>query len=305
MRNNFVSEVTRFFSEERGCTSCFLTGDLGYSVLDELLAAYPQRVVNAGIAEQNMMGVATGLASLGRRTFCYSIVNFVTFRCLEQIKNGPCYHNLPVSIVSVGAGASYNHYGYTHMGIEDISILRPLPNLRIYSPADRHELATCFSLMVEYNGPAYLRLGKGGEPDLHNAPLAARNGMACLRDGEKVALISTGPVTVEAVRAVDSLRADGFRPALFSWYDLSKDLLQEMVFSTFASVVVVEEHVPKGGLYGMVAESGYRNGYAGRVLSLGLSHETLYEPWSQPTIRRMNSIDADGIAGVVKLLMNG
>lgn len=137
-----------------------ITGDLGFGVMDRYRETVPHQFINAGVAEQNMTGIATGLALQGYRTFTYSIGNFSSLRCLEQIRNDVCYHNANVKIVSVGSGLSYGSLGMSHHATEDVAILRALPNIRIYSPADSLEVAAMVEELFVYDGPAYIRLGR-------------------------------------------------------------------------------------------------------------------------------------------------
>ncbi|MDR1254821.1 MAG: hypothetical protein LBJ78_02195 [Puniceicoccales bacterium] len=137
-----------------------ITGDLGFGVLDRYRAELPHQFINAGIAEQNMTGLATGLALEGYRVFTYSIGNFCSLRCLEQIRNDVCYHNANVKIISIGSGLGYGALGMSHHATEDVSILRALPNLHVYSPSDLSEVKVLIGALMSYDGPAYVRLGK-------------------------------------------------------------------------------------------------------------------------------------------------
>ena len=138
-----------------------LTGDLGYGVLDDFSSQLPDQFINAGISEQSMMSMAAGFASKGFRPFVYSIANFPTFRCLEQIRNDVCYMGNPVTIVSVGAGLGYGNLGYSHHAIEDIAIIRSLSEMQIYSPCDSNEVGYVLEKIMNENKPSYLRFGKG------------------------------------------------------------------------------------------------------------------------------------------------
>jgi len=165
LRNAFA---TQLLDIARADSSILLiTGDLGYGVLDRFQQELPEQFINAGVAEQTMMSMAAGLAASGYRPFVYSIANFPTFRCLEQIRNDVCYMDNPVTIVSVGAGLVYGVHGYSHHAVEDLAIIRSLPNITIYSPCDSVETKYSVNKILESKHPAYLRLGKGGEPLIH------------------------------------------------------------------------------------------------------------------------------------------
>lgn len=166
MRTAFINELMAL--AEVDSRIILITADLGFSVLENFAARFPQRYINVGVAEQNMVGIASGLAHCGKIVFTYSIANFATLRCLEQIRNAVCYHDANVKIVSVGAGFSYATQGYTHFGLEDIAIMRSLPNIKIFSPADPLETRMIVKQAVAHGGPCYLRLGKAKEVNIHS-----------------------------------------------------------------------------------------------------------------------------------------
>lgn len=175
-----------------------MVGDLGWGVVEEFAKMYPKQFINAGVAEQNMMGMAAGMASEGYHVFVYSIANFPTFRCAEQIRNDVDYHNLPVTIVAVGGGVAYGALGYSHHAVQDYALMRSMPNMLIASPADDMELRACVRYLVEHPQPSYLRMGRGGEPLVHaEIPNVAPGEMLHIRViGEDSAIvnISTGTV---------------------------------------------------------------------------------------------------------------
>ena len=165
MRISFINELIQIAKTDKRIW--LVSGDLGYSVLEKFEATYPDRYINAGVAEQNMTGLASGLAIEGNIVFTYSIANFPTIRCLEQIRNDVCYHNANVKIVSVGSGYSYGSAGYTHHGIEDLGIMRLMPNMVIFNPGDPTETVVSIKKAIEHDGPCYIRLGKSKESVVH------------------------------------------------------------------------------------------------------------------------------------------
>lgn len=166
MRNAFIQELVSLARQHPQIA--LIVGDLGYSVVEPFADEFPDRFINAGVAEQNMTGLAAGMASEGYHVFTYSIANFPTFRCAEQIRNDVDYHNLPVTIVSVGGGLSYGALGYSHHAVQDLSLMRAMPNMLISAPGDQFEVRACMRYLVQHPQPSYLRLGKAGEPSFHS-----------------------------------------------------------------------------------------------------------------------------------------
>jgi len=165
MRTAFIKTLCELAEQDERIW--LLCGDLGYSVLEGFSSRFPNRFVNVGVAEQNMTGIAAGLALSGKVVFIYSIANFPVMRCLEQIRNDVCYHNLNVKIVTVGGGLTYGSLGYTHHGVEDIAVMRVLPNMTVIAPGDPVEARLATQAILNTPGPCYLRLGKAGEPVVH------------------------------------------------------------------------------------------------------------------------------------------
>ena len=158
MRNTFIDELTKITSLKTNIM--LMVGDLGFSVVENFCKKYPNNFINAGIAEQNMSGIAAGLASEGYRVFTYSIGNFNTFRCAEQIRNDIDYHNFAVTIVSVGGGLSYGSLGYSHHLIQDYALMRSFPNMTLYTPSTITQVKQCLKQIIKSKSPSYLRLGR-------------------------------------------------------------------------------------------------------------------------------------------------
>ena len=234
-----------------------LVGDLGYSVVDPFKEEFANRFVNVGVAEQNMTGIATGLAISGNIVFTYSIANFPILRCLEQIRNDVCYHKANVKIVAVGGGLAYGTLGITHQATEDISIMRALPNMTIIAPGDPIETALATRMIVEWPGPCYLRLGKDGEPIIHKIPPNFQIGKAItMRKGTDITLISTGGILYNTMQAAKQLEQKGVEARVLSMHTL-KPLDIESVLAAAretSAIITVEEHSIIGGLGSAVAE---------------------------------------------------
>jgi transketolase len=235
-----------------------LSGDIGNRLFDKFKANHAARFFNCGVAEANMMGVAAGLAMNGLRPVAYTIAPFVTTRCLEQIRTDVCYHEVPVTIIAVGAGLAYSGLGPTHQACEDIAFLRALPNMVVICPGDAYEVRSALRAAMKQDRPAYIRLGKKGEPLVHRGPLDDfQIGKAItIADGKDVCLLSTGNILPEAIEAAQKLEQQGISAAVVSFHTvkpLDEDCL-EQVFDRFALVATLEEHSLIGGFGAAVAE---------------------------------------------------
>ena len=234
-----------------------LCGDLGYGALERFRENFPRRYLNVGVAEQNMTGIAAGMARCGKIPFTYSIANFPTLRCIEQIRNDVSYHGCNVKIVAVGAGFSYGAQGYTHHGVEDIAMMRALPEMVVVSPADPVETRLATRAIAAYDGPCYLRIGKAGEPVVHETTPELRLGRAIqLSEGKDVTLIGTGALMKQVVEAGQRLRAGGIQARVVSMHTISPldvEAVRAAATETRA-IVTVEEHSVTGGLGSAVAE---------------------------------------------------
>jgi transketolase len=254
MRTTFIKTLMEIAAEDEKVW--LVAGDLGYSVLEVFSAKYPQRYLNAGVAEQNMTGIAAGLALAGKTAFTYSIANFPVFRCLEQVRNDVCYHNLNVKVVAVGGGLAYGSAGYSHHAVEDLAVMRALPNMVVFAPADPVETQLVTRAAVAHQGPCYIRLGKAGEPVLHTTTpaFAIGKGIIVRAEGD-VAMISTGGMLGTVLKAADELGQRGTGTRVISMptvHPIDRELIQRLARETRA-LVTVEEH-GVGGLGSAVAE---------------------------------------------------
>src|SRR5437867_521792 len=210
MRTAFIKELFELAKQDDRIV--LVVGDLGFGVVTPFMEQLPKQFLNAGVAEQNMTGIAAGLALSGKIALTYSIANFPTLRCLEHVRNDVCYHNANVKIVSVGGGFTYGAMGATHHAVEDIAVMRSLPNLVVVAPGDPVEARAATRAVIAYPGPCYLRLGKAGEPVVHQTPVEFELGKAIrMREGKDVTLISTGGILLNAVRAANLLAKEGIQ----------------------------------------------------------------------------------------------
>lgn len=302
MRNAFARHITAFAQQDQRVV--LLSGDIGNNLFNDFKAANTDRFINCGIAEQNMMGVAGGLAMQGLRPVVYTIAPFTTTRCLEQIKIDACYHNVPVVIVGTGAGLSYADLGPTHLTCEDIAILRVLPNLTIFCPSDPDELRSGLAAALQSPNPVYIRLGKKGEPALHAAPPTVVLGQALtIKNGSDVCFVSTGTITAEVVKAAGILETAGISARVESFHTvkpLDHARLAE-VFAGFDLVVVVEEHSRIGGLGSAVAEwaMGCEERPRAALLAIGIEDRFMHEVGSQTYARHLFGLSGAQIAETV------
>lgn len=255
MRTIFIRELeAAAAADDRVWLIC---GDLGFSVVEGFARRFPERFVNAGVAEQNMMGVAAGLAMNGRIVVVYSIANFPTVRCLEQIRNDVCYHKLNVKVVAVGGGLCYGSQGYTHHGVEDLGFMRLLPGMSVFAPGDPVEARLVTRAMLGHPGPCYMRLGKSGESQVHTSEPNFEIGKAIpLSPGDSVCILATGTTLQLAIEAARRLAGDGKSAAVVSMpcvEPLDTSYILEMA-RRVGRIVTLEEH-GRGGLGTAVAET--------------------------------------------------
>jgi len=255
MRNAFAAELTRLAGENDKLV--MLSGDIGNRLFDDFKAHFPTRFYNCGVAEANMISMAAGLAMEGLHPVAYTITPFITTRCFEQIRVDVCYHNVPVVIVGVGAGLSYATLGPTHHSCEDMAIMRALPNMTVIAPADPVETRLALRAAIQHNGPVYIRIGKKGEPVIHQQTLDFEIGKAIiLQDGKDVCLLGTGTILPDVIKAASLLAEKGISAQVVSFptiKPLDEAFLVD-VFNRFSVVTTIEEHSRLGGFGSSVAE---------------------------------------------------
>ena len=255
MRTAFIRTLIELAEKDERIN--LVVGDLGFGVVEAFADRFPTRFVNAGVAEQDMTGVAAGMALCGKVVFTYSIANFPTLRCFEQIRNDVCYHNANVKVVSVGGGLAYGALGVTHHATEDIAVMRSLPGMTVVAPGDPVEAALATRALVAQPGPAYLRLGRSGEPQVHWNGADFQLGKSIqLTDGGDITLIATGTMLHTAVQVAERLSQDGIHARVLSMHTV-KPLDVKAVLAAAcetSAIVTIEEHSILGGLGSAVAE---------------------------------------------------
>ena len=300
MRDTFVKTLVKLAKENKNIE--LVTGDLGFGVLKPFWEECPDQFTNAGIAEQNMTAVAAGMALEGKIVFTYSIGNFPTLRCLEQIRNDCAYHKANVKVVCVGGGFVYGSLGMSHHATEDIAILRALPDVAVICPADLVEAEEAVKAIVDYPGTVYLRLGRGGEKRIHESIPDFKIGKAIkVQDGCKVAIFSTGAIFEEVTGANDILKQNGIIPAIYTFpsvkpidSDVIKHCAQE-----FDYIVTCEEHNITGGFGSAVAEVLSGLAPKAKLVKIGLNDTYSTKVGSQKYLRAQYGISDKDIAKTI------
>ena len=255
MRDAFIDELTSLAAKDPAIM--LLTGDLGFGVLTNYAERFPSQFINVGVAEQNMSGLAAGLALEGRKVYTYSIANFTTLRCLEQIRNDICYHDANVTLVSVGAGFSYGQLGMSHFSTEDLAILRALPNMKIIAPSDPWEVKLLTREMASIPGPKYLRIDKGVGGSEENVGSVSFGKGRLVREGSDITIVSLGAILSEALKAAVTLSGMGIEARVISINTL-KPFDKSIIFRACEEtkgMISIEEHSEIGGLAGSISEA--------------------------------------------------
>ncbi|MGB2807856.1 MAG: hypothetical protein WBC22_08955 [Sedimentisphaerales bacterium] len=256
MRTAFINELIALAGKNPRLF--LIVGDLGFSVVEPFAEKYPDRFLNAGIAEQNMAGVAAGIASEGYHVLIYSIANFPTFRCAEQLRNDIAYHELPVTVVAVGGGLAYGNLGYSHHAVQDYAIIRTMPNMTLAAPGDPVETACCLDWLVDNPCPSYLRLGKAGEAVVHSQRPDVKPGVpVILKESIESGLLvlTTGAALTYGAAFVKETEFSGWGLASVPiWGEPFRCILAESL-SCYRKIIVIEDHLCAGGFGSFVGET--------------------------------------------------
>lgn len=305
MRDAFVKRLSELAESDPRIV--LITGDLGFGVLDEFERRFPGQYLNVGVAEQNMIAVGTGMALEGFVVFTYSIGNFPTLRCLEQIRNDTCYHEASVKIVSVGGGFSYGQLGMSHHATEDLSIMRAIPGLAVCAPGSASEVRQAVDAIVEQRGPVYLRLERGSSEFRDEGGSTFILGRArMLRDGDGLTLIATGAIVAEAIAAGELLSSAGIDCRILSMHTLKPLDVDAIIAAATETggIVTIEENTILGGLGGAVAEQCLEKGLRPRrYLRLGIPDQYTSIVGDQAYLRRQVGLDRNSIATSVQRLL--
>jgi transketolase len=304
MRSTFVKTLVELAREHDNIF--LLTADLGFKLFDEFRNEFPDRFINVGVAEQNLIGIGAGLSLSGKNVYCYSMIPFLIMRALEFVRVDLCYQNLNVKLIGVGGGLTYGLEGMTHHAIEDIAIARALPNLAVSAPGDPMEARGIIRESAGYPGPLYIRLGGNNDPIVHSdgQEIAIGKGIV-VQEGEDVALFCTGGTLSASKAALDIIGRKGkLRPSLISLHTV-KPLDAQLIF-TYAkrshAVFTVEDHSVIGGLGSAVGETLLDQGYQGVFQRIGLPDQYNSIVGRSNYLKQVYGLTAEGIA---ERVMNG
>jgi len=262
MRTAFLDELHALAKADNNIM--LLTADLGYGVFEDFESKFPQQYLNVGVAEQNMIGIATGLALDGFRIFVYSIGNFPTMRCLEQIRNDACYHNLNINIVASGGGFSYGALGMSHHATEDLAVMRALPNTTVTAPSSPWETKMATRALISKVGVGYLRLDKSSysyEPHINER--FSLDKASLIQDGSDITIICTGGILTEAIKSAELLEQNHITVRIISMHTIKPvdEIAIDNAIRETGGILILEEHSKIGGLGSAVSECCMRNGW--------------------------------------------
>lgn len=297
MRDTFFATLSQLAKENKNIE--VVTGDLGFGVLKPFWEAHPDQIINAGIAEQNLTSVAAGMALEGKTVFTYSIGNFPTLRCLEQIRNDCAYHNANVKVVCVGGGFVYGSLGMSHHATEDIAVMRALPDVTVLCPGDLVEAKAVTKAIANYPGTCYVRLGRGGEKKIHPDNIDFEIGKAIkVQDGEEIAIFSTGAIFEEVSEACEILKESGINPTVYTFptvKPIDEKTIREIAES-HKLIVTCEEHNLSGGFGSAVAEVLAELPAHARLLRMGMNDQYCTIVGDQKYLRDQYGISGKKIA---------
>lgn len=297
MRNEFTSAILEL--ADRDPRVMLLTGDLGYTVLEPFAEAHPDRFFNCGVAEQNMVGLATGLAEAGFIPFVYSIATFASMRAYEFIRNGAALHDLPVRVVGVGGGLDYGHNGVTHYALEDVALMRVQPRLTILAPADPAQARAALEACWQRPGPIYLRLGK------ESAPVPGLDGRfelgrpELIGEGSDVAILALGTAAHQGVEAARTLAAEGVGATVAVVSSLDSSPLEDLaeLLGRCPLALSVEAHYQVGGLGSLAAELIAERGLDCRLIRCGVAEMPTGLTGSQGFLNEAHGLTGEALAG--------
>ena len=305
MRNAFAKAMSKLAQERDDI--CLLSGDIGNRMFDEYKEVAPTRFINCGIAEANMMSMATGMALNGIRPVVYTITPFTTTRCLEQFRTGVAYQHAPVVIVGTGSGLSYAELGATHHSLEDLAIMRSIPNMQVCAPADSLELIAQLREAIDVAKPTYIRIGKKGEPNLFKKEDSLGIGKAnLLKDGKGILLVGVGPILSEAIKARSVLKKENIHLGIASMggvKPIDYKFLKQCVAAGYNQWISLEEHHRNGGLGSAILEwLSEKNIKTVELKRLGIGDHFVHKLGTQEYVRDIEGVNEKAIINLVRSL---
>ncbi len=306
MRNAFINTILEACKQRDDIF--IISGDAGMGVFDTFKDKHPDRFLNLGAAEQNMISFAAGMAMTGYKILVYNIIPFVLYRCYEQVRNDICYQDLPVILAGIGSGLTYSPQGMTHYSVEDLSLARTLPNLTVLSPIDPVEARLAADYALSSPTPVYVRLAKRGEPDIHTTPHFDITMPQLLLEGDtSVTILCHGSIGEKTLHAARMLAEEGINPRVFSVpmvQPLNRDALLSCLQGSKAAVTV-EEHYHSCGFGAALREIIMDSGLPCSLTTLGIPSRFIHEVHDTVGMRRLFGIDADSIAATIRQLSRG
>ena len=297
MRDAFVNQLTRLARNDPDVM--FLTGDLGFGVFDNFAKEFPNQYLNVGVAEQNMTGIAAGLGLEGKKVFTYSIANFSTLRCLEQIRNDAAYHEVNLTVVSSGGGFTYGALGMSHHATEDIAIMRALPDITVLAPSTAWETYYATKEIVKKNGVGYLRIEKGGIKEPAQMDIKFKIGKSIeMESGKDLTIISCGRIIEECLEAAQMLKKRGITANVVSMHTIKPIDVKSILHyaNKTNNIITVEEHNKSGGLGSAVSEVLTDNFSSCKLLRIALEDKYSSIVGSQDYLRSIYKLNASEIA---------
>jgi len=307
MRPTFFSALYKIMQRDKNVV--LLTGDVGAVTMDDIRAVFPDRCINAGIAEGNMMGVAAGMAMSGKTVFIFTMIPFVTMRCYEQLRIDVCLHDLSVKAIGVGPGVDYSTLGPTHHGLEDIALMRSLPGMQILSPCDDTQAMAFCRIAYSTPGPFYIRLDRNGQPLVYSdGQQDFSQGLKILKEGKDLLILATGKMVLTALSVTERLSKHSISAGVIDVFQI-KPLNKELLLKTIGNsqyVVTLEEHSVIGGLGSAIAEVLAESSNLVKFNRLGLPDDFCHRYGARQFLQSDIGLDAEGITETLsEMVING
>ena len=294
MRNTIIDYIT---SKAKSDPNIFLVvGDAGFGVVNNYQSLYPNRFLNLGIAEQNMISFSAGLALTGFKVFAYNLIPFLLYRPYEQVRNDICYQKLPITLIGIGSGVTYSPHGVTHYSVEDIAIAKTMPNLTILSPADKTEATECIKFAISSPNPTYIRIAKNSDLSIHKTTPNIELPIV-IKPGKKVAVLFHGSIAEEVIKAGENTNVMLISMPMLNPINF-KELLKSL--KNIHTIITVEEHFKDGGLGSIISNWIVKEQLSFKLIKLGITNEFIHAIKSTEGMRDLYGISAGKIRKVIE-----